>query len=135
MKKGLALAVVLFISITACKKQNEATKPLKTKMIGKWQVEKIETKTGNGPTLTTTYNSSNYMDFKENTSDDFELSLGANDRRIGSYSATLDGSFYLDFAERDLQCTVNTINANSFIFKGTVVGANPIVTETYYLKR
>jgi hypothetical protein len=138
MKKRLAFAGILLLAVTgftACKKQNEETKPLKTKMIGKWKVEKIETQSGNSAKVTTNYTTANYMDFKDNESDDFELSLGASDRYIGSYAVALDNSFYLNFSERDLDCSVSTITSNKFVFTGKVVGSNPLVTQTYYLSR
>ena len=127
--------ILLFIaSFTACKKQDEATKPLRAKMLGKWQVNKIEVTTVGSPTITTNYAASDYMDFKENENDDFELGLGTN-RAVGTYNSSIDNSFYLDFSSKDLDCKVNTITANQFQFTGTVVGSNPKVTETYYLSR
>ena len=137
MKKKLLFAgtLLLFIaSFTACKKQDEETKPLRAKMIGKWQVNKIDVTTAGSATLTTTYASGDYMDFKDSESDDFELGLGAS-RSVGTYSSAIDNSIYLDFSSKDLDCKVTTITTNQFQFTGTVVGSNPVVTETYYLSR
>lgn len=141
MKKQLFLAsmILLFVAaFTACKKQDEETKPIREKMIGKWQVNKIDVTTyveGSTPsTVSTTYASTDYIDFKNNESDDFELSLG-NTRSVGSFSSSVDNSIYLDFPSKDLDCTVTTISPNQFQFTGTVVGSNPKITETYYLSR
>lgn len=137
MKKQLLFAVTILIfavSFTACKKQNEATKPLRTKIIGKWQVNKIEVATVGSATVSTSYVASDYIDFKDNTNDDFELGLGTN-RSVGRYSSRIDNVLYLDFSAKDLECTITTITGNQFQFTGTVVGSNPKVTETYYLSR
>lgn len=141
MKKRLVLAgtILLFIAgFTACKKQDEATKPLRAKMIGKWQVNKIDVTTsvtnGEATTVTTTYAATDYLDFKDNESDDFELGLGSN-RSVGTFGARIGDEFYMDFSSKDLDCKVTTITTNKFQFTGTVVGSNPKVTETYYLSR
>lgn len=137
MKKKLLFAgtMLLFIaSITACKKQDDATKPLKEKMLGKWQVNKIDVTTAGSATISTTYAAGDYLDFKDNTNDDFELGLGTN-RSVGTYTTRIDNTIFLDFSSKDLECTLNTITTNQFQFTGTVVGSNPKVTETYYLSR
>lgn len=137
MKAKLLLgATLLFFiaSFTACKKQDEATKPLRAKMLGKWQVNKIDVTIAGSATVSTSYAANDYMDFKDNTNDDFELSLGSN-RSVGSYSSTIDNNFYLDFSSKDLDCVVTTITPNQFQFTGTVVGSNPKQTETYFLSR
>ncbi|RZL50630.1 MAG: hypothetical protein EOP00_03335 [Pedobacter sp.] len=137
MKKRLLFAgtLLLFIAtFTACKKQDEATKPLRAKIIGKWQVNKIDVTTAGAATVTTTYASGDYMDFKDNSTDDFELGLGAN-RSVGTYSSSIDNSLFLDFSSKDLQCTVTSVTDNQLQFTGTVVGSSPKITETYYLSR
>lgn len=138
MKKQLVFGaiILLFItSFTACKKQDEATKPLKAKMIGKWSVNKIEVAIAGSDPISSTYGADDYMDFKDNTNDDVELGLGPN-RSLGTFGSTIDdGKFYLDFATKDLDCKVTTITTNQFEFTGTVVGSNPTRTETYFLSR
>lgn len=134
----VAATLLLFIaSFTACKKQDYETKPLRTKILGKWQVNKIDVTTygeGAGTTVTTNYGSSDYIDFKDNESDDFELGLGTN-RSVGTFSTTFANTLHLDFSSKDLDCVVNTISDNQFQFTGTVIGSNPKITETYYLSR
>jgi len=141
MKKRLLVAgtILLFIAgFSACKKQDEATKPLRAKMVGKWQVNKIDVTTaitnGETTTVTTNYGATDYLDFKDNESDDFELSLGSN-RSVGTYNSRVGDVFYMDFSSKDLDCKVNAVTQNQFQFTGTVVGSNPKVTETYYLSR
>ncbi|TKC07940.1 hypothetical protein FA048_12300 [Pedobacter polaris] len=137
MKKQLLFAgtILLFVaSFTSCKKQDEATKPLKSKMIGKWQVNKIDITTAGAETVTKTYAASDYMDFKNNETDDVELSLGA-ERSLGTFNVTVGDVIYLNFTAKDLDCTLTTITENKFQFTGTVVGSNPKITETYYLSR
>lgn len=138
MKKQLVFGAIflLFItSFTACKKQDEATKPLRAKMIGKWSVNKIDVAIAGSDPVSTSYSADDYLDFKDNTNDDVELGLGSN-RSLGTFGSTIDdGKFYLDFSSKDLDCKVTTITTNQFEFTGTVVGSNPTRTETYFLSR
>ncbi|RZL18569.1 MAG: hypothetical protein EOO96_27005 [Pedobacter sp.] len=137
MRKQLLIAgtILLFVaSFAACKKETDATKPLRSKILGKWQVNKIDVTTAGSATITTNYTSSDYMDFKDNSNDDFELGLGAN-RQVGRFSSSIDNSLFLDFSSKDLDCDVTTISDNQLQFTGTVVGSNPKITETYYLSR
>ena len=137
MKKQLLLSslVLLFVaSFTACKKESFEEKPLRSKMIGKWQVNKIDVTIGSSPTVSTTYAPSDYIDFRDNKDDDVELGLGTN-RSVGRFSSSIDNSFYIDFSSKDLECLATTITENKFTFTGTVVGSNPKITETYYLSR
>jgi hypothetical protein len=138
-KRLLVSATLLFFiaTFTACKKQDDETKPLRSKIIGKWQVNKIEVTNyaeGNGTTVTNTYGTSDYLDFKDNESDDVELGLGTN-RSVGTFSTTVANTLHIDFSSKDLDCVVNTITDNQFQFTGTVTGSNPKITETYYLSR
>lgn len=137
MKKRLLFigTIVLFVAIfTACKKETDATKPLRSKILGKWQVTKIDVTTAGSATITTNYAASDYMDFKDNSNDDFELGLGTN-RQVGRYASSIDNSLYLDFSAKDVDCKVTTVTDNQLQFTGTVVGSNPKITETYYLSR
>ncbi|RZK54046.1 MAG: hypothetical protein EOO87_11440 [Pedobacter sp.] len=138
MRKRLTLVAVMLLFVagfSACKKQDEATKPLRSKMLGKWSITKIEVKTGSEPVVTTNYTADDYIDFKDNEDDAVELRLGANNTVSGSFAVILNNSFYLDFSAKDLECKVASISERAFQFTGTRVGANPAVTETYYLTR
>lgn len=134
----LSTILLLAISFTACKKDEGESRPLRTKVLGKWQVNKIDVTTysaaGVPTTVTTTYAASDYMEFRDNESDDVELGLGTT-RQVGSFGIYANDDFFLDFSSKDLACVTNTITDNQFRFTGTVVGANPKVTETYYLSR
>ncbi|RZJ79112.1 MAG: hypothetical protein EOO47_11795 [Flavobacterium sp.] len=138
MKRKLALVAVLLLFVagfSACKKQDEATKPLRTKILGKWNIAKIEVKTGSDPIVTTNYTADDYIDFKDNDDDAVELRLGANDTKTGSFAVIMNSTFFLDFSAKDLECEVVTISERQFQFTGKRVGSNPAVTETYYLTR
>lgn len=142
MKQKLVLAGMMLFMVagfSACKKQNKATEPLRTKMLGKWQVNKVDVTTystaGTPSTVSTSYTTSDYMDFKDTESDDVELSLGTNNRMLGFYKVRINDTFFLDFSQKDLECTTTVIGDKEFRFTGTVVGSNPKVTETYYLSR
>jgi hypothetical protein len=133
----LGAVLALMITFTACKKQSEETKPLSAKILGKWTVEKIQVATvqETGTTTTTTnYQSSDYMDFKNNTNNDVELKLASN-TILGTFTTTIGDALFLRFATKGLDCKVDQISENKFQFTGTVVGSNPKVTETYYLYR
>ena len=140
MKKQLLLAGLVLLLVTgfsACKKETSfEKKTLRGKLVGKWLVNKIDIVTTGGSTVSTTYTSSDYLEFKDTKTDDFELSLGTTNRTIGAWSTLADDvSLYLDFSAKDLDCKVTTITETKLQFTGTVVGSNPKVTETYYLSR
>ncbi len=138
-RRLLVAGILLFFiaSFTACKKQDEETKPLRSKILGKWQVNKIDVITytsGTPSTVSTSYTASDYIDFKNNESDDVEFGLKSN-QTIGSFSTNSANGLFIHFSSKDLECVVNTITDNQFQFTGTVAGSNPRVTETYYLSR
>jgi hypothetical protein len=138
MKRRLLLSGILLLfiaSFTACKKDDEDTKPLSEKIVGKWQVSKIDvtTTTNSGSNVVSTlYSSSDYVDFKE--SGDVEISLG-NARTVGTYSTDLNYRLHLDLTSKDLESVVNVITDKRLEFTSQVVGAEPRVTETYILIR
>ena len=138
MKKQVLLAGIVLLVITSfasCKKEFEKN-TLRGKIAGKWAVNKIEVATAGGTTVTTNYTANDYIDFKDTESDDFEWSLGTDNRQIGAWTTLSDGiSLYLDFSNKDLDCKVTSITDNKLQFTGTVVGSTPKVTETYYLSR
>ena len=70
-KKLLLPTLILFFitGFTACKKDDFESKPLSAKMIGKWQVNKIDVTTGTS-TVSTAYAASDYIEFKDSKDDD-----------------------------------------------------------------
>lgn len=130
MKRKLSLGFVLLLivaSISACKKQDEATKPLKEKMIGRWQVTKIET-----DGMAVDYTPSDYIDFKSNNEDEVEFNL-EGDRYLGNYVVMIGDVFHIVLSNKTLICKSDNISASEFKFTGKVEGTG--ATETYYLRR
>jgi hypothetical protein len=130
------LLTVVFIS--SCKKED--TDSLRSKIAGRWQINKIETKTyaANG-TITSTktvgYTTADYMDFKNNENDELEINLGAGNRVMGNYVVLFGQSFNISLSNKLLYCDTDNLTETTFQFTGTVDQANPKVTETYYLQR
>src|SRR4051812_1502921 len=110
MKKQVLLAGIILLLVTgfsACKKESFQEKSLKEKLVGKWIVNKVDVTTAGGTTGSITYTSSDYLDFKDTKSDDFELSLGTNNRRIGVFTVLADDtSLFLDMSDKDLDSKV-----------------------------
>ncbi|WP_162618763.1 hypothetical protein [Pedobacter yulinensis] len=139
MKQKLTLIAFFALFLTgfsACKKEEFSEKPLKYKMFGKWQVEKItRAVTGQAP-VTENYNApGDYIDFRENDDDDFEQSLDG-DRAIGTWTVNIDDSFVLRYSFGSLSAKLDNISESRFQFTGTTRNAQgQTETHTYYLKR
>lgn len=135
MKKQLlaVLCLALASGFVACKKEDQNS--VRAKVLGKWQVNKIETTTG-GTTRTANYGGSDYMDFKNNDNDDVELSLN-NQKTVGRFSTGIGNQVFLDFTDnnKDLQGDIITLDDKTLTFKGEEGNANPKVIKTYYLVR
>ena len=137
MKKKLTFIAVFLLVIagfSACKKDAVDGKPLKIRMIGKWQVTKIETTVGTGATTTYTGVAADYFDFRNNESDEVEVNL-ANNRNTGNYAVLINQSFNLNVSGELVFCTVTAVNDNLLEFTGTVDKASVTTTRKYYLKR
>ncbi|WP_129714599.1 hypothetical protein [Pedobacter sp. SYP-B3415] len=139
MKKTLTLIAFFALILTAfssCKKEEFAEQPLRHKMFGKWQVEKVtRTISGQAP-VTETYNApGDYIDFRENDDDDFEQSLDG-DRTIGTWTVNIDNSFDLRYSFGLLSAKLDNISETRFQFTGTMKNSGgQTETQTFYLKR
>ena len=139
--KLLALTAFLLVIafIPGCKKEDSDT--FKAKMIGRWQVSKVERTVyrADGTTVESTttqeYTPADYMDFKNNENDELELNLGSGNRFVGNYIVLLGNEFNISLSDRLLYCKTGTMDDNTFQFTGTVDKSSPKVTETYFLKR
>jgi hypothetical protein len=129
-----SLFLLLVTGFTACKKETGEDRPLREKVIGKWTVEKITVKTGSATPVTTEYGGSDYVDFKNNETDDVEISL-KGERTVGSFATTADNLLYLNLTTKNLQCKVVKVSNTEFVFEGNVNSSNPAIFETYYLSR
>lgn len=117
MKKQLFLvfALLFTIAMVGCKKQSEATKPLRTKAIGRWEVVKIETTLGGAAPTTVTYTSSDYYDFKDGEDDILERKLGAA-VQSGNYVFLSGNNFNITIDGKTYNCTATTISESRFEF-------------------
>lgn len=129
---GVALALAL--GFGSCKKDDGDS--IRSKVIGKWRVDKIETSgslvsSENG---SVSYQATDYIDFKNNESDDVEQSLNG-ERTVGSYTLTVGDGIFIDFTTDDLNGSITEITGSKMTFKATVAGSEPTVTKIYYLSR
>ena len=133
-----AFICVLTLSI-ACKK--ESSDNIQPNMSGRWQIERIETRTFDaaGTTVVSSasipYQPTDYIDFKNNKSDELEINLGDGNRVNGNYVVLMGGMFNISLSNKLLYCNVDNLTEKAFTFTGTVDKSNPKVTETYYLVR
>jgi hypothetical protein len=142
MKTKLLAVTVLLMAIAflpGCKKEDTDT--LKARMAGRWQVDKIETKTydASGATVVRTetkpYTTADYFDFKNNENDELEINLGAGNRVMGNYVVLMGQTFNISLSNELLYCNTEVLTDNAFQFTGSVDKSSPKVTRTYYLKR
>lgn len=138
MKKQITVATMFLLLITGivtgCKKETGSSRPLKTRIGGKWLVTKKETTKEGSPMETITGTSTDFLEFRGGDDDQIELSLGT-EHSLGTYSVLATDNFNISFPGKLLNCTVNTIDDNNLVFTGTVNGSTPKVSEKYYLKR
>lgn len=137
MKKQFTLVALLFLiisGISACKKDEVDGKSLKTRMIGRWKVKKIETTVGSTPT--TTYNGvdADYLDFRNNENDEVEVNLAGN-RVTGNYAVLINQTFNLNVSGEVTFCTVTNVNDNLLEFSGTISKSSGNTGKKYYLYR
>ena len=135
----VAALLLTIVFISSCKKED--TDSLRSKILGRWQISKIETKSyaANGTTITSTrtvdYTTADYMDFKNNENDELEINLGSGNRVMGNYVVLFGQSFNISLSNKLLYCDTDNLTETTFQFTGTVDQSNPKVTETYYLQR
>ena len=135
----ISVCVCLLTLFSACKK--EVSDDYQSNMRGRWQIERIETRTydANGTSVLSSasipYQATDYIDFKNNKNDELEMNLGQGNRLMGNYVVLMAGAFNISLSNKLLYCTVENLTDNAFIFTGTVDKSNPKVTETYYLVR
>ena len=132
MKKQLFLvfALLFTVAIVGCKKQDNATKPLRTKALGRWELVKIETTLSGAAAVTVDYTSSDYFYFKDGEDDILERKL-CSTVQSGNYVFLTGNNFNITIDGKTYICVANTITDNNFEFTGKE-GNNTIKT---YLKR
>ena len=133
-------AFLCLLTVTsACKKDDVDS--IKPDMVGRWQIERIETRTydASGTSVVSTasipFQPTDYVDFKSNQNDEVEMNLGDGNRLVGNYVVLMGSSFNISLSNKLLYCNTENLTDNAFRFTGTVDKSNPKVTETYYLVR
>jgi hypothetical protein len=137
MKKQLtviSLLLLLITGISACKKDAVDGKSLKTRMIGKWHVKKIETTVGSAATTIYTGVDADYIDFRNNDNDEVEVNIAGN-RLSGNYAVLINQTFNLNVSGEVTFCTVTNVNDNLLEFSGTISKSSGNTSKKYELYR
>ena len=134
IKKPLLAATAFLLLITSCKKQDEETAPLKPKIVGRWEVAKVETSVGSTPPTTVNYDGSDYVDFKGGEDDIVEINLD-NQSQSGTYAVTIGDAFFIQMSSKLYACTPTVVEQNKFEFTATEDGSNPVIVKKYFLVR
>lgn len=130
----LAFAATFLLLAFSCKKDDAESAPLKTKMIGRWDVSKIETSVGSTAPTTVTYDGGNYVDFKGTEDDIVEINLD-NASQTGTYSVLVGDTFYMQIGSKLHACTTTLVEQNRLEFTATEEGSNPVIVRKYFLTR
>jgi hypothetical protein len=135
---SLCLFILTAISVVSCKKDDES---VKARIIGKWNVNKVEVTgyTGTETTKNGTFGvTGDYMDFKANNDDQVELRLtnpitSQSNTNIGTYIGTQDGFNMVFAADGSSYCTINTLTDTKLTFTAKIDKTN--VVKVYTLSR
>jgi len=134
VKHSAVLVTALLLLFSSCKKQDEGTKPLKSKMAGKWEITKVETAIAGSAPTTATGSSGDYVDFKSGEDDIVEVNLSPS-LQSGTYSVTVGNSFFMTLGGKLYSCSPTVIDDNKFEFTATEQEATPSVVKKYFLTR
>ncbi|WEK18646.1 MAG: hypothetical protein P0Y49_17805 [Candidatus Pedobacter colombiensis] len=135
MKKQITFAIgllLIFASLTSCKKNETAT--LKGKIVGRWQVAKIETTVSGLATVTYTGVAADYFDFRNNDANEVVVAFNGT-TYTGIYYVLINDHLNITYNGKTRSAQVTTITANKLEFTASVDGASPQTTEKYYLTR
>jgi hypothetical protein len=133
-KKPMLIVTALLLIFASCKKQDDETKSLKSKIVGKWQLTKVETTIAGTATTTANGGSNDYVDFKSGEDDIVEINL-APSLQSGTYSVTIGNTFFISMGAKLHACTPTLITDNKFEFTATEEKATPTTVRKYFLVR
>lgn len=134
LAKTLLLLLTASVFFISCKKEEGESAPLKTKMIGRWGVDKIETTIGSTAPTTVTYQGSEYVDFKGTEDDIVEINVD-NISQSGTYSVLVGDTFFMQIGGKLYNCTTTVVEPGRLEFNATEDGSNPLVVKKYFLRR
>jgi hypothetical protein len=132
-KPTLILTALLLI-FASCKKQDDATTPLKSKMVGKWAITKVETTVTGSATTTVNGAGNDYVDFKSGEDDIVEINLTPS-LQSGTYSVTVGNSFFITIGGKLYTCSPTVITDNKFEFTAAEDKSSPSLVKKYFLTR
>ncbi len=117
MKKQLfiALALILTFGFTSCKKETTANKPLREKVLGRWELVKTETTVAGALPIVTNYTSSDYYEFKSGDDDVLERKQGSN-TQYGNYVFLSSNDFNLSIEGKTYACMPTVVEESKFEF-------------------
>ncbi|MEJ7560828.1 MAG: hypothetical protein WKF66_21130 [Pedobacter sp.] len=132
--KPVLIFTALLLIFASCKKQDDETKSLKSKMVGKWQLAKVETTVAGSATTTVNGGSNDYVEFKSGEDDIVEINL-APSLQSGTYSVTVGNTFYMSIGAKLHAGAPTLINDNKFEFTATEEKSTPNTVRKYFLVR
>ena len=117
MKKQLifALALILIIGVGSCKKETGENRPLKEKVLGRWELLKTETSIAGAVPVVTNYSSSDYYDFKSGEDDVLERKQGSS-TQYGNYVFLSSDDFNISIDGKTYSCSPTAIEESRFEF-------------------
>jgi hypothetical protein len=133
-RNPMLIVTALLLIFASCKKQDDETKSLKSKIVGKWGVTKVETTVAGSPTTTVNGGSNDYIDFKSGEDDIVEINI-APSLQSGTYSVTVGNSFFISIGGKLHACTPTLINDNKFEYTANEEKSSPGVVRKYFLVR
>ena len=134
LKIPVLMLTALLLIFASCKKQDEATKPLKSKIVGKWAITKVETTLAGTAPTTINGASNDYVDFKSGEDDIVEINLSPS-LQSGTYSVTVSNNFFMTIGGKLYACNPSVITDDKLEFAATEQDATPSVVKKYFLTR
>lgn len=138
MKKQITLVAMFLMMVagvaTGCKKETGKDAPLKAKIVGRWQVAKVETTVTGTPMTTHTGVAGDFFEFRGDENDQMEFNYGSN-RALGTYVIFGIENINLSFSGKLFNCVINTLTDNKLEFTATSNGATPAETRKFFLTR
>ncbi|SHF08003.1 hypothetical protein [Pedobacter caeni] len=138
MKKQITLVAVCLMIIagiaTGCKKETGKDAPLKAKIVGRWQVAKVETTVTGSAMVPYPGVAGDFFEFRGDENDQMEFNYGSK-RELGTYVVFGIESINLSFSGKLFNGVINTLTDNKLEFTATSNGVTPAETRKFFLTR
>ncbi|EDM34595.1 hypothetical protein PBAL39_23978 [Pedobacter sp. BAL39] len=135
MKQQITFALTLFLMIagfSSCKKEDQNSN--KSKLTGTWKVSRIETMAPGTETTNYTGVSSDSFEFRSNDEDEVVANLKSTSS-VGNYTVLEGTGLNMTIFGKVIVGDISTITDTDLVYRGTVQGSSPVITETYYFTR